>query len=61
MRKGDAAAEIITVAQESGADLVVVGSRGQTGLKRIVLGSVARNVVTAAGASVLIVHRPAED
>jgi nucleotide-binding universal stress UspA family protein len=32
MRKGDAAAEIIAVAQESDANLVVVGSRGQTGL-----------------------------
>lgn len=60
MRTGDAAAEIIAVAQESGADLVVVGSRGQTGLKRIVLGSVARNVLVGSEASVLVIHRPAE-
>lgn len=60
MRKGDAAAEIIAVAQESGADLVVVGSRGQTGLKRIVLGSVARNVLVGSDASVLVIHQPAE-
>ncbi len=60
MRKGDAAAEIIAVAQESGADLVVVGSRGQTGLKRIVLGSVVRNVLVAGHASVLVIHRPGE-
>ena len=60
VRKGDAAAEIIAVAQESGANLVVVGSRGQTGLKRIVLGSVARNVLVGSDASVLIIHQPAE-
>lgn len=60
MRKGDAAAEIIAVPQESGTNLVVVGSRGQTGLKRIVLGSVARNVLVASAASVLVIHQPAE-
>ena len=60
MRNGDAAAEIIAVAQESVADLVVLGSRGQTGLKRVVLGSVARNVLAAGDASVLVVHRPAD-
>ena len=51
---------MICVAQESGADLVVVGSRGQTGLERIVLGSVARNVALGSDASVLVIHQPAE-
>ena len=60
MRKGDAAAEILAVTQESGADLIVIGSRGQTGVRRIFLGSVARNVLAAGDASVLVVHRPAE-
>ncbi len=60
MRNGDAAAEIIAVAKASDADLVVVGSRGQTGLKRIVLGSVARNVLAAGQTSVLVVHGPAD-
>ncbi len=60
MRNGDAAAEIIAVAHESGADLVVVGSRGRTGLERIVLGSVARNVLVGSDASVLVIHQPAE-
>ena len=58
MRRGDAAAEIIAVAEESSADLIIVGSRGQTGVKRIVLGSVARNVIAAGQASVLVIHRP---
>lgn len=60
MVRGDAAAEIIVVAQESGADLIVVGSRGQTGLTRVVLGSVARNVLVGSDTSVLVVHRPTE-
>ena len=60
IRKGDAAAEIIAVARESGANLVVVGSRGQTGLTGIVLGSVARNILLGSDASVLVIHRPAK-
>jgi nucleotide-binding universal stress UspA family protein len=58
MRTGDAAAEIISAIAELGADLVVIGSRGRTGLSRVVLGSVARNVLQGSTASVLIVHGP---
>ena len=60
MRTGDAAAEIIAVAHAWGADLVVIGSRGQTGIKRIVMGSVARNVLAAGDASVLVIRQPSE-
>jgi len=56
VRRGDAAAEIIAGADERQADLVVLGSRGRTGLTRILLGSVARNVLAASRASVLIVR-----
>lgn len=57
-RLGDPAEEIITGALEHGADLIAMGSRGQTGLERLVLGSVARNVLTHAPVSVLIARRP---
>ena len=57
-REGDAASELITAAHEHGADLIVVGSRGQTGLRRLVLGSVARGVLFHAPCSVLIAHAP---
>ena len=57
-RSGDAAHEIVTVAAERGADLIVTGSRCLHGLDRWVLGSVARNVLQHAHASVLIVRRP---
>ena len=39
-----------------GADLVVVGTRGHTGLTRMILGSVARKVLLHAPCSVLVVH-----
>jgi nucleotide-binding universal stress UspA family protein len=58
MREGDAAAEIVAVAEQRGADLIVLGSRGRTGLTRLLLGSVARNVLSASAISVLVVHEP---
>jgi nucleotide-binding universal stress UspA family protein len=52
---GDAAREIVTAARDAHADLIVTGTRGHTGLARLVLGSVARNVVHHAACSVLVV------
>jgi nucleotide-binding universal stress UspA family protein len=57
-RTGDPGHEILLAAEELGADLIVIGSRGRTGLTRAVLGSVARNVLINAKASVLVVHLP---
>ena len=57
---GDPAQEIVALTGPDKADMVVIGSRGQTGLSRLVLGSVARNVLQAADASVLVVHLPNE-
>ena len=56
VRAGDAAEEIIAVVEQQRADLVVLGSRGRTGLTRLLLGSVARNVLSGTTASVLIVR-----
>jgi nucleotide-binding universal stress UspA family protein len=53
---GDAAHQIISAAQRSGADLIVTGSRGLRGLDRLFLGSVARNVLLHAPCSVLVVR-----
>lgn len=55
---GHAAHEIIEAARCFGSGLIVVGSRGHTGLTRILLGSVARNVLLHTTASVLIVREP---
>ena len=56
VRSGDPAGEIMAMAEEADTDLIVLGSRGQTGLRRIVLGSVARKVLYAASMSMLIVR-----
>lgn len=52
---GDAADALITVAQETGADLIVVGSRGMSGLGRV-LGSVPNKVSHHAPCDLLIIH-----
>ena len=59
VRDGDAAHQIVACAREREAGLVVVGTRGQTGLRRLILGSVARNVLLHAPCSVLVVHEGA--
>jgi nucleotide-binding universal stress UspA family protein len=56
VRDGDPAACIVKAASERGADLVVCGTRGHTGLTRLLLGSVARKVLVHAPCSVLIVR-----
>jgi nucleotide-binding universal stress UspA family protein len=58
LREGDPAHQIVAVARERGAGLIVIGSRGQTGLRRLILGSVARNVLLHAPCSVLVVREP---
>jgi nucleotide-binding universal stress UspA family protein len=47
---------IISAAEELDADLIVVGTIGRTGLKRLVLGSTAEAVVRMAHCSVLVVR-----
>jgi len=59
-REGDAATEVIAAAQATNADLIVIGTHGRTGLSRLVLGSVARNVLHHATCSVLIAREPIE-
>ncbi|MFQ4142964.1 universal stress protein [Chlorogloeopsis sp. ULAP02] len=52
---GDPAEEIIRLANIYKADLIVIGSRGLTGVNRIVQGSVSSQVVEEAPCSVLVV------
>jgi nucleotide-binding universal stress UspA family protein len=52
---GDPATEIIRLAHIHQADLIVIGSRGLTGLQRILEGSVSSQVVAEAPCSVLVV------
>jgi nucleotide-binding universal stress UspA family protein len=52
---GDAADEIVRIARESGADLIVLGARGLNPLKRLVLGSVSTKVLHQAPCDLLVV------
>lgn len=49
---GDARIEILRVAEEWNADLIILGSHGRTGVSRWLLGSVAEHVVRHASCSV---------
>jgi nucleotide-binding universal stress UspA family protein len=56
--EGDAALEIVRVAQELPADLIVMGTHGRTGLSRLLLGSVAEVVLRKATCPVLTLKAP---
>jgi nucleotide-binding universal stress UspA family protein len=55
-RQGDPADAILDVAEEQGADLIVVGNKGMTGAKRFLLGSVPNKISHHAPCSVLIIR-----
>ena len=54
---GAASESIIFVADEIGADLIIMGSHGRKGMKRLILGSVARTVLSESHIPVLIVKQ----
>jgi nucleotide-binding universal stress UspA family protein len=56
--EGDPATEIVRVARERAADLIVMGTHGRTGLSRLLMGSVAEQVVRQAPCPVLTVGGP---
>ncbi len=58
LQVGDAAATILDVATETGCDLIVMGTHGRTGLSRLLLGSVAEEVVRKAPCPVLTAKVP---
>ena len=55
------AGRIVEVAAEIGADLIVVGSRGRTGLPHILLGSVAERVAQSSPLPVVVVKAADKD
>jgi nucleotide-binding universal stress UspA family protein len=54
--EADPADAILNVAEETNADLIVVGNKGMTGARRYLLGSVPNNVSHHAPCSVIIVR-----
>jgi nucleotide-binding universal stress UspA family protein len=55
---GDPAGEIVALAGELGADLIVIGSHGGDALQRLLTGSVATKVVRDAPCPVVVVKGP---
>ena len=55
LENGDAASSILHVAQKNNVDLIVVGSRGQSDIKALFLGSVSHKVANLADVSVMAV------
>jgi universal stress protein A len=55
-RLGLPAEQIVNLAQEVSADLIVTGTHGRTGVKHLLLGSVGRNVLRTAHRPVLVVE-----
>lgn len=54
-RRGDPATEILGTASAIGADVIVMGTHGRTGLRRLLLGSVTEHVIRRSPAPVLTV------
>jgi nucleotide-binding universal stress UspA family protein len=55
LRRGEAHREIIAAAAEHGADLIVMGCTGRSGLARALLGSVTRRVLRGLPCSLLAI------
>ena len=56
LREGGVATEIVTLAEDIGAGLIVMGSRGRGGIRRALMGSVSDSVVRHDHCPVLIVR-----
>lgn len=57
IRVGKPFAEILSAAQDSGADLIVMGTRGGTHIGRAIVGGVAQKVIGLSNKPVLILHQ----
>jgi nucleotide-binding universal stress UspA family protein len=58
---GDPAREIVRLAAAEGVDLIVMGTHGRGGLTRLLMGSVAEEVVRRAQCPVLSIKEPSGD
>src|SRR5262249_53448396 len=58
LEQGDAATRIVDAAQETQCDLIVMGTHGRTGLGRVLVGSVAEQVLRTAPCPVVTVKAP---
>jgi nucleotide-binding universal stress UspA family protein len=59
--EGDPVREILRVATEEHADFIVLGTHGRTGFQRLLMGSVAENVIRKAMCPVVAVKTPVRE
>ncbi len=55
--EGEPAHELVELAARAGVDVIVMGTHGRSGLKRLFLGSVAEDTLRSAGVPVIVVHQ----
>ncbi|MFN8517801.1 MAG: universal stress protein [Chloroflexota bacterium] len=58
--EGEPADAILAAAESEGADVIVIGSSGKSGVGRILLGSVSDDVVRRSTVPVMVVRAPRE-
>ena len=56
LRSGEPAAEVNPMAHELGSDMIIIGTHGRTGLKHLLMGSVAESILRSADVPVLCVR-----
>lgn len=54
---GTAADDVVRIAEEEKADLIVIGTHGRTGLMRVLMGSVAESIMRLAKSPVLTIKQ----
>jgi len=55
---GDPATEICRIAADEGAEMIILGTHGRTGLVRLLMGSVAESILRRAPCPVLVYREP---
>ncbi|MEL7569586.1 MAG: universal stress protein [Eubacteriaceae bacterium] len=58
---GDIYEKILNIAKDENFDLIVMGNRGFSKIKRFFVGSVTQKVISEASCPVLVIHSDAED
>jgi len=61
LREGSAGDTITNYAEDVGADAIVMGTNGRTGMDRLLMGSVAERVIQSTELPVMTVKRPADE
>ena len=61
IRVGKAQDEILAVAEEYKADLIILGTHGRTGLDHFISGSVSESVARKAKCPVMIIPKPEKE